>query len=172
MFRFRRFTPNIMIKSIFDIPLMKLQAKGIKVIAFDLDNTLTPWRDPNISDETYAWFSRLSQYQIAACILSNNNDQRVRVVAEKIGIPYISRANKPLKSGYKKFLRLLHIEASQAAMVGDQLFTDIWGANRAGLYTILIDPVSKNEFWGTRNVSRRLERMIWSSIKRNLQDEV
>ena len=170
LFRFRRFTPKILIKTIFEIPLENLVDQGFKVIAFDLDNTLTAWRDPEISEETYQWFKGLADHGITACILSNNNDERVKIVAEKLGIPYIPRARKPFKVGFRKLLKLLEIAPNETVMVGDQLFTDIWGANRAGIYTILIDPVSKKEFWGTRNISRRLERLIWAHIKRNIQE--
>ncbi len=168
MFRFRRFTPDILVEKLIDIPLDELHQRGIEGIIFDVDNTITEWRSPNVSDEIIEWFYDLPNQGFKTCILSNNSSTRVGIISEKLHTPYLCNARKPLSNGFKRAQKLLKLPMSQMAMVGDQIFTDIWGGNQAGLLTIFVERISVNEFWGTKNISRRAERMIWKKIDRNM----
>lgn len=171
MFRFKRFTPKLFVDDIFQIPLSLLEEKGKKALLFDLDNTITAHHSAFVDEKTCAWFSSLEDYGLRACLLSNNKDRRVKKVAEQLKIPYIHRAKKPGKAGFKRAFTAMDTDIQASVMVGDQLFTDIWGGNRAGLYTILVRPISKKELWGTRHISRPLERLIWRFVHRNLNQK-
>lgn len=116
----------------------------------DLDNTITPWNSNTITPELAAWVKGARGLGFALCLLSNNGPRRVAAVAHPLGIPAVARAGKPLKHGFRQALARLGLTAPETAVVGDQLFTDILGGNRLGLYTIWVEPVSRREFIGTR----------------------
>jgi len=164
-----RFTPDLLVDSIYDIPLDQLRKKGIKGIMFDLDNTLTKYHGPIVGEEIYEWFASLPDNGIAACLVSNSHKARVRLIADDLHIPFVYDARKPMRSGFSRALSLLGLRPSQIAMVGDQIFTDVLGGNRVGVYTILVKPISPEEMWGTRHISRRGERMIWRFIRKDLE---
>ena len=79
------------------------------------------------------------------CLISNNKEKRVSPFAKAVGSPYIYKADKPSKKGYIKAMNTLNIKREQTFFVGDQIFTDIWGANNAGVYSVLVDPISPKE---------------------------
>ncbi len=170
MIRFKRFTPTLFVEDIYQIPLELLKEKGKKTVFFDLDNTIAAHHSPYVDDKTFDWFSSLADYGLKACLLSNNKGARVKLVAKQLNIPYIYRAHKPGVSGFKRAFISMNTCAKESVMVGDQLFTDVWGGNRAGIFTILVRPISKHELWGTKNISRRLERLIWKFVDRNINE--
>ncbi|MHB8169976.1 MAG: YqeG family HAD IIIA-type phosphatase [Thermincolia bacterium] len=151
--------PDWHVSSIACIDLGELQCKGIKGIVFDLDNTIISWGDRDFSPTVMAWFKELKAKGFRLCILSNNTSGRVRGLARVLGIPAIPRAIKPRKKAFKKALLLLGTRPEETAVIGDQVFTDIFGGNRLGLYTILVFPMSRDEFIGTKLV-RRIERLV------------
>ena len=79
-------------------------------------------------------------------------------------INYVCNAHKPFKKGYARAMAVLRTKPEETAMIGDQLFTDMWGGNRWGLYTILLEPMAKKEYWFTTNFSRRLEKLVRKKI--------
>jgi HAD superfamily phosphatase (TIGR01668 family) len=151
--------PRKTYNSIFDIPLKKLYALGIKGIIIDLDNTLTEWNNPELSGDTITWIERAKEIGFKLCFVSNNSDLRVREVADVIEIPFVARAGKPRRHSFRKAMELMQTKPDTTAVVGDQIFTDILGGNRLGLFTILVTPISRKEFIGTRLV-RVIERLI------------
>ncbi len=153
------FIPDLMTTSVFEIPLQDLAQRNIKGMILDLDNTITEWNNPEIKDEMIHWFNNLQQFGISACLLSNNKGPRVMEAAHKLGISYVARATKPRRSGYRKAMEVLKTTESETVVVGDQIFTDILGGNRTGLYTILVNPINSKEFAGTK-VNRCLERIF------------
>lgn len=163
------FLPSQKFDSIFDIPLRELIASGIKGLIFDLDNTLTEW-NKELSSETTAWLKDAKNIGFKLCFVSNNSDIRVREVADVVDVPFVARAGKPLRRSFRKAMGLMRTTTDTTAVVGDQIFTDIWGGNRLGLLTILVSPISSKEFLGTR-VVRLLENILlkWSS-RRSEQD--
>ena len=167
MNKLKYFTPDLFVESVFDIPIAELQAKGIKLLLFDLDNTLTEYHNPSVDLKTAAWVRSLEGYGLQACLFSNNKGPRVAKVAEQLGIPFVPRAQKPRKSGFKRVLALFHKRPQEVAIVGDQLLTDTFGGRRAGIYTILVKPISPQEFWGTRHISRRIEKLLWPLVIKN-----
>ncbi|MEQ8236280.1 MAG: YqeG family HAD IIIA-type phosphatase [Syntrophomonadaceae bacterium] len=145
--------------SVLELPLEELRRKHINAFIFDLDNTITEWNSHHIDDQIEAWFGNLLGQGFQACILSNNGEQRIKSVADRLGIPFIHRAAKPRRRAFRRALYIMGVTAAQTAVVGDQIFTDILGGNRAGLYTILVKPIASREFIGTK-INRLLEKMV------------
>jgi len=157
-----KLAPDLFIDSLLDIPLEKLAHRKIKGMIFDLDNTVTEWNNPEIRDDIIQWFKKLQATGITACLLSNNKGPRVMEAAKKLGIPYVAKATKPRRRAFRLAIDLLQTTPEETVVVGDQIFTDILGGNRMGLYTILVSPLSKREFIGTRCV-RCIE---WIALKK------
>ena len=166
---FNNFTPHLFLDRIFDLPLDKLRERGIVLFIFDLDNTIVPWKSMEINEETIAWFRKLPQLSIKACLLSNNKQERVGLIANTLEIPFVCNAAKPFSGGFRQVFTMLKVQPQQTAVVGDQLFTDIWGGRRAGCFTILVKPSSQQDFWGTRNISRRLEKLFWPHVAKRIE---
>ena len=150
--------PKIIVKTLYDIEMNELQHQGIRGIIFDLDNTIIPWDSPTMSPEIIQWLNALLTQGFKICLVSNNMGKRVERIAEIFGIPFVSRAYKPAKSGFRQAMAQMELTKQQVAVVGDQLFTDILGGNRLGLYTIWVTPLSATEFVGTK-ITRQLEKL-------------
>lgn len=151
--------PDLEYDLLQDIKVEDLEAHGIKGLILDLDNTITPWNDRTITKEVIAWFKAIKAAGIKACIVSNNKGpDRVSTVADILEIVYVHRAKKPRKSAFRKGLDVLGLAESEVAVIGDQLYTDIFGGNLSGLKTILVSPIYEKEYPGTK-VLRFLERL-------------
>lgn len=157
--------PKEFVLSVFEITPEKLKRQGIKGIITDLDNTLIEWNRADATDEIKTWMKNLQEAGIQIIIASNNNEERVKRFAEPLGIPYIYRAKKPLGRAYLAALKKLQLEKNEVAMVGDQLLTDIMGANRLNLYTFLVRPVAESDGFVTR-FNRFIERRVFNGLKR------
>lgn len=148
---------------------------GRKAVLIDLDNTLVPRKSQKVSKEVKNWVRQAQKEGLVLCIVSNNWQSRVKKVADELGLPLVASAGKPRKKAFLKALSILGVEASRAAIVGDQLFTDIFGGNRLGLLTVLIKPLSSKELIYTRFL-RLLEKKILlrnqPKIQRHLADNV
>lgn len=158
--------PRLYVPTLLDIPLEVLEGKGIKAFILDLDNTITEWNNNSITEEVRQWFTMVKAAGFKACILSNNGEQRVLQVAESLAIPYICKARKPRRGGYYQAVARMEVKPEETAVIGDQIFTDVWGGNRAGLFTILVIPLSNKEFMGTK-ISRALEYFVLRRIKKH-----
>lgn len=152
--------PNLLVEDIFQIPLADLKERGIHALFFDLDNTLVEWNALTVTDDIVAWFAALPDAGFEAMILSNNSAARIAPVAERLAIPYWPRAGKPGAAGARAAAVQLGAAARQCALVGDQIMTDIRAGNRAGFYTILVPPISRREFIGTK-LNRQIEKLIY-----------
>lgn len=161
---FKILYPDLYVKSLLDIPLQELQQGGKKAFILDLDNTVTEWNSNEIGEEVARWFAQVKERQFKACIISNNGAKRVEKVAQSLGIPFISRAVKPRRASFRRALALLEVAPEAAVVIGDQIFTDIMGGNRAGLFTILVAPIARREFFGTK-ISRLLEYFVLKRMK-------
>ncbi|MFY9139402.1 MAG: YqeG family HAD IIIA-type phosphatase [Thermacetogeniaceae bacterium] len=157
--------PKKTYNTIFDIPLVQLYTDGIRGIIFDLDNTLTEWNSPELSKETISWLENAKKIGFKMCFVSNNSDLRVKEIADLVDIPFVAWAKKPRRRSFRKAMALMATKPEQTAVVGDQIFTDILGGNRLGLFTVLVSPISRKEFVGTRLV-RLLEKIILERNKR------
>lgn len=140
----KKLFPNLYKKSIYDIDYKKIYDKGCRAILFDIDNTLTT-HGSQADMSNIEFFKNLREIGFKTCLISNNKEKRVYPFANAVASPYIYKANKPSKAGYLKALKLLKVKEKQAVFIGDQIFTDIWGSNKAGIYSILVNPISPKE---------------------------
>ncbi len=160
----RLLRPCLAVNSLFDITPDILAAQNIQGIIIDLDNTLIAWDSDTIQPDVIDWLAILKQSRLQLCLLSNNMSQRVNNVAEQLDIPWVSPAFKPAKNGFRTAISTLGLDPRRIAVVGDQLFTDILGGNRLGLYTIWVNPLSSQEFIGTK-ITRKVEKLVLYLLK-------
>lgn len=154
----RIFEPDEYAKSVFDVDFEKLYENGIRGLIFDIDNTLV-YQDADSTPQTDALFKKLTALGFKTTILSNNSEERVRRFVKNSGIPYISRARKPLKRGYNRALQLIGVKKGQAVFIGDRLLTDILGAKRTGIYCILVEYLKKDK--EKPNIIRKIEKFLY-----------
>lgn len=150
--------PNLVIKSLQEINICNIKESGIGGFIFDLDNTIIPWDSPTMHPDNVEWIHTLIRNGFKVCLLSNNISSRVSSIATEFNIPFVSRAYKPAKTGFRRAASLMQLKPAEVAVVGDQLFTDILGGNRLGMYTIWVSPLSSHEFIGTK-LTRQLEKI-------------
>lgn len=153
------FLPNEQIKEVYDINPEQLTELGIKGLVVDLDNTLIPWNVSYASPKVRAWFDSIITGNIQVIVFSNNQPDRVATFAYPIGLPYIAKAKKPLTKSFKSACEQMELDVNEVAIVGDQLLTDIFGGNMAGLYTILVDPIVKSDAPITQ-FNRKIEGLL------------
>jgi len=152
-------SPDAYLSSVHAIDLKDLVARGIRVLLLDLDNTLLP-RDTNVvPDELKEWAAGLRERGFSVCLVSNNWHERVHHVASELGFDLVDKAIKPLPFAFRQALRLENATAKEAAVIGDQLFTDILGGNMLGMRTILVAPLSATDLPHTL-LLRRLEALV------------
>ncbi len=156
--------PSIFVDKVFDIDLKALKDGGIKAFIFDIDNTLARYADAVPDEKTIGWLKGLQDMGFGVFFASNNDLQRVKRFAESVGIPYKARAMKPLSVYLKRACRSMGVAPWETALVGDQLFTDVWGGNWLKMYTILVKPISEVED-GFVKFKRRFEKRILKNIR-------
>lgn len=127
-----------------DVPFETYYEQGYRGVIFDIDNTLVP-HDAPADEKAITFIAYLKKLGYRICLLSNNDKERVASFNEPLKVQYIYKGGKPLTKGYKKAMELLGTDVSNTLFVGDQIFTDIWGAKSAGLYSILLEPINPKE---------------------------
>ncbi len=157
--------PKMYVPTVTCIDPSQLYSMGIRCVLFDLDNTVVPRDQTCLSIEVAGWIKSLGDRGIKLCVVSNNGPVRLGRVAGIEEIPSVCRAIKPRKHPFRKAMKMLGVTSRETAVVGDQIFTDILGGNRLGLYTILVMPMPGKEYWATEMINRRLERLVLSRIR-------
>ena len=142
--------PDMYYKNVQSIDLNDLKKYNVKGIAIDVDNTLIDYKQV-VSDEVIDWVKKIKNAGYKICILSNsNNKNKVKKVADVLELDYIMVAKKPFKTGFKKVLKHLDLPKENIAVIGDQVFTDVLGANRMDMISIYVEPINKKEYWYTK----------------------
>lgn len=141
---FETFFPDDFVASTYVIPFEKLYEEGYRGLIFDIDNTLVPHGAP-ADERAKKLFTRLKEIGFDCCLLSNNQESRVQMFNEEIQVHYIYDAHKPSVKNYQKAMELMETDLHSTIFIGDQLFTDVWGAKRAGIRTILVKPIHPKE---------------------------
>lgn len=152
------FYPDNEAESAYGIDYEALYGQGYRGIIFDIDNTLVPHGAP-ADEKAAALFRRLHETGFQTILLSNNKEPRVKMFSDGVCAPYIFKAGKPGRKGYEKAMEVMGTDARSTIFVGDQLFTDVWGAKRAGLITWLVKPIHPKEEIQIV-LKRRLERIV------------
>ena len=153
------FYPDIYAKNIYTINYDKLKEKGIKCLVFDLDNTLVSVKAKTTTKEVENLIKSLTKNKFVVILMSNSPQKRVSLFKKSLDIPVFSFSMKPLKRKYKKMLKEYNLDLSEVACIGDQIMTDIWGANRMGFTSILVDKMTKEDFKWTK-LNRIVESLI------------
>lgn len=159
------FYPDERISSAYEIDYEKLYDEGYRGVIFDIDNTLVMHGYP-ATEQAIELFSRLNNIGFKALTLSNNKEPRVKSFAEKVGCDYIYKADKPLKKGYLNAMIKMNTNKDNTLFVGDQLFTDVWGAKRLGIRNILVNPINPKEEIQII-IKRRLEAIVLYFYEKN-----
>ena len=141
---FEMFFPDEYVASTYVIPFEKLYEEGYRGLIFDIDNTLVPHGAP-ADKRAKKLFAKLKEIGFEACLLSNNKEPRVKMFNDDVQVNYIFDAHKPSIKNYQKAMELMGTDLSNTIFVGDQLFTDVWGAKRTGIRNILVKPIHPKE---------------------------
>ena len=165
---FERFFPGSRVDSAYGIDYDDLYAKGYRGIIYDIDNTLVE-HDAPATQRAIDLFARLKAIGFHTLTLSNNKESRVKMFCDAVGSPYLYRAAKPSKRGYIRAMEVMGTTPATTLLIGDQLFTDIWGANRCGIRSILVKPIHPKERF--QIVLKRIpERLILFFYSRSLKE--
>ena len=142
------FLPKIIASSLTDLAPELLRTRNIRLLMLDFDNTIVPYTTNVPTPEMTDWLDRMNKLEdIRLCIVSNSHKDRVPTFCAERGLACITYARKPSGKGIRECLNKFGIPASEAALVGDQIYTDTLGANCAGVTSILVDAISNHDFW-------------------------
>lgn len=156
---FARFYPDYIFESVEKIPLEIIKNENIKLVIFDMDNTLVD-NKYTYTKELKDWTQKLKENKVKLYILSNSPmGKAVKKIARELGMKYIYNANKPFLKGFKAAVESSKVKKKHVMMIGDQLFTDVWGGNRFGIKTVLVRPIASKEAFITK-IKRPFEKIV------------
>lgn len=161
-----KYIPDMYQKSIYTIDYNKLYNRGIKCILFDLDNTLVPINAKITSKKLKEFIEELKQKGFKIIIFSNSQKNRVKPFGESLDVDYYPTALKPFPKKLNKLLEKYNYKQAEVAIIGDQMLTDIVVGNKAGITTILVNPISKKDLFFTK-FNRFRERHIMKRLRNN-----
>lgn len=156
------FKPTFRAKKVTDITEKFLIKNNFCGIILDIDDTLTPHECPTAKPEIITWINGLKEVNIKIILVSNNFKERVRKFAEQLDVPYISTGLKPLPFGMKKAIKKLKLLPNNLLVIGDQIFTDVVGANFLNIKSVLVDPISPS-----KTLVLKLKRFFEKPILKN-----
>jgi uncharacterized protein len=163
------FYPKLHVKDVQSIDLPKLQALGINNLIVDLDETLRKRNSDHIPESSIRWIEEVKKKGFKVCITSNNPLWwKLKKIETILNVPVSLLALKPFPIAYNHAMKMLGSKPSNTALIGDQLFTDIVGANFLGIYTILVDPITGAEKGFFRRIMRWLEQRVFPRVKLEL----
>jgi HAD superfamily phosphatase (TIGR01668 family) len=166
---FDMFFPDRYVASTYVINFEKLYENGYRGLIFDIDNTLVPHGAP-ADARAEDLFQRLKSIGFQCCLISNNKEPRVKKFNENIQVDYVYDAHKPSTKNYKKAMEIMGTNKDNTVFIGDQLFTDVWGAKRTGIANILVKPIHPKEEIQIV-IKRRIEKIVLFFYKRSLDKE-
>jgi HAD superfamily phosphatase (TIGR01668 family) len=156
----RAFEPFRVVSSVADIDYEELWDLGVRGIVFDLENTLALYRADGLVDGNVEMLRRLQTRGFAIGIVSNSTRTWVDAVATPLGIPYVGKAGKPRPSAFMKVITLMPVSAGEIVVVGDQLLTDVYGAQRLGVRAVLVAPLGRAEPWTSKVQRAVIPRLV------------
>lgn len=162
-----QYIPDIYQKSIYTINYEKLIDRGIKCLLFDLDNTIAPIGVKTPSKKTKDLFDNLKQMGFKIIIFSNSGSKRLEPFKEELNVDVNPNSMKPLKRSFIKIMDKYDFKDSEVAIIGDQFLTDVVGGNKAGITTILVNPIGLKDFFFTK-INRIREKRIMNKLGKNL----
>lgn len=154
------FYPTLYRRCITDVTAEDLHRQGAKAVLLDVDNTLTTHDAPHLDDAVRDWLTRMQEEGFKLIIVSNNSPQRVEPFARSIDLPFAACARKPLPMGYRAAAVALGVSLRECTAIGDQMFTDILGANLAGIPSVLLEPLQQETEQKFIVFKRKIERLL------------
>lgn len=148
-----------------DVPYTREYGRGVRGIIFDIDNTLVPHGAP-ADARAEALFKKLRDTGFRTCLISNNHEGRVKPFAERVGASYTCDAGKPLRKGYLAAMAAMETSPAETLFIGDQILTDVLGANNAGIRSFLVRPVAPETDPFQVRLKRILERPVLFFFRR------
>ena len=139
--------PGLITDELTDLSPELLKKYGIRLLMMDFDNTIVPYTTNIPTEKMERWLTMMLASDISICVVSNSRNDRVKIFCGKYGIPVITRAKKPGTRGIRACLAKFGVEPRDAALVGDQIFTDTLGANNAGVTPILVKAIDNHNIW-------------------------
>jgi len=139
--------PAYVTDELTDLTARWLKDQGIRLLMLDFDNTVVPYTTNTPTVKMQVWLEQISASEIQLCVVSNSRKDRVKIFCDKYGIPCITHANKPFSKGIRACLAKFRISPEEAALVGDQIFTDTLGGNCAGVRPILVKAIHNHNIW-------------------------
>ncbi len=139
--------PRIITKELTDLTPELLRQRGIRLLMLDFDNTIVPYTTDTPAEKMDVWLKMMKDSDIQLCVVSNSRSDRVPMFCAQYGMPCIIRAKKPFSKGIRECLGRFGVSKSQAALAGDQIFTDTLGGNCAGVSTVLVEAIYNHNFW-------------------------
>ena len=139
--------PAYVTDALTDVSPEFLREKNIRLLMLDFDNTIVPYTTSVPTEKMENWLKAMAVSDIRVCVVSNSHKDRVKIFCGRYGIPCITHARKPFTKGIRECLEKFAVPASQAALVGDQIYTDTLGGNSAGVTTILVKAIDNHNFW-------------------------
>ena len=140
-----RFFPDLMVERVQDIDLEMLKEMNIKGLILDIDNTLVAWDVAEADENAKEWIQRVQGHGFQVCIVSNGSKLRVMKFNKDLKLRAVHSAIKPASTGFLTAVNAMGISTEETAVIGDQIFTDVYGGNRLNMYTVLVKPISKRE---------------------------
>lgn len=159
------FYPDCYMHSAYEIDYESYYNAGYRGIIFDIDNTLVEHGAP-ADERSNNLIAHLKQLGFSIMLLSNNEEPRVKMFNDAVQVSYIFKAGKPARAGYEKAMEKLGTNKENTLFVGDQLFTDVWGARNTGIFSILVQPIDKKEEIQIV-LKRYLEKIVLTSYRRS-----
>lgn len=161
---FKKFYPKEYLDSSYVIDYEKLYKDGVRGLIYDIDNTLVEHGKP-ATERAVELFERLRNIGFDTCLISNNKEPRVKPFADAVGSQYVYDAHKPSRKNYIKAMELMGTDTGNTYFIGDQIFTDVYGANRTGIPSILVKPIHPKEEIQIV-LKRKLEKIVLFFYKR------
>ncbi len=141
------FLPCLQADRVTELTPALLQQRGIKLLMLDFDNTIVPYTTNEPTAEMAAWLNMMRESPIQICVVSNSKRERVKVFCKAYGIDCITHARKPFSKGIMECIACYSLPIAACALVGDQIYTDVLGANCAGVRSILVKAIDNHNFW-------------------------
>ncbi|MBO5836803.1 MAG: YqeG family HAD IIIA-type phosphatase [Oscillospiraceae bacterium] len=162
--------PDMIVDNVTQITPALLEQHNISLLMLDFDNTIVPYTTDIPTEAFCRWLQTMAESQIQLCVVSNSRKPRVQVFCKKYGIDCITHARKPFCKGIKQCLQRYGVQPGEAALVGDQIYTDTLGGNSAGVQTILVRAIDNHNFW--LKLRHLLEKpFIFAARKRRIDYE-
>ena len=141
------FLPTVITNAVTDIKPEWLKSRNIRLLMLDFDNTIVPYTTNTPTEAVENWLKEMLASDIQLCVVSNSKRSRVKIFCEHYGMDCITHAKKPFPKGIRECLAKYGVPASEAALVGDQIYTDTLGANGCGVTSVLVEAIHNHNFW-------------------------